>query len=104
MEIKTTKTFASYCNNLAKKAGAEFHAEIVSITEAQYFRIFPAAFPGLDYNAKTGKYNALLISYPWHYYSNPAYMDTATLCKEFRRRGCKNAADLDKMLLDLFCI
>lgn len=104
MEIKTTKTFANYCNNLAKKAGAEFHAEIVNISETEYFRIFPGTGSNLDYNTKNGKYNALLVSYPWHYYAAPSYMNTAILCREFRRRGCKNAADLDKMLLDLFSI
>ena len=104
MLIKCTKKCAQVMNQGARK---QYHAELVELSARAYELcggdIWDAVAHG-DYNARTDRYWALLVTYPAAAYACPVYLTTEALWQNFRRSGVRDIAGLQSMLHDLLDI
>lgn len=98
MKIKATKTFAKYLNTL----GLNMTAELVKMSANEYrWRVgdpFMAEQYG-DYDYNTGKYAAIMLTYPYSYYACPRFLSTETLRIELS--GVRTEPALRSALHDL---
>lgn len=107
MKIKVSKVFAKFINETAKKNGKRFEAVVVNLQPGSYGLhvgdIFEACAWG-DWSDETGTGRAIKILYDWSAWACPRYLSTAELNREAKRYGVRDAAGLEKMILDLLCI
>lgn len=103
MKVKVSKVFAKFINKTAKELGFKAEAEVITMSERGY-RLnvgIDAAFDAEDngdYDWGTGEYRVIRVSYPYDFYAMPQYLTTASLNREFNRRGVSNADELKQML------
>ena len=105
MYIQVSKTFASFINETAKKAGFKASARLVWLPEGSYSLltggdIMDAIWDG-DYSRDRQAVRAIVVEYPADYYAAPVYLTTTRLVREFRQRGVTDAAGLRAMVQDL---
>lgn len=77
MRIQATKKFTSELNRALRAEKMPYHAHFI---ECDYSAC------SADYNAKTGRYNCVMIEYPPEYYAIPQYLTTYDLIREYRPR------------------
>lgn len=102
MNIRVSKVFADFIN----KTAANVEASMLKMSEGEYrmnlggFALWDAEQYG-DYDWKTDKYKAIVVTYPSDYYACPRYISTKELDKEFKRRGVRDAEGLKAMIKDM---
>jgi len=105
MYIQVSKTFASFINDTAKKAGFEARARLVWLSEKSYSLLTGAdmndAIWDGDYSRDRQACRAILVEYPADYYASPIYLTTTRLVREYRQRRVTDAAGLRAMVQDL---
>ena len=102
MQIKVSKVFANFINEVAKENNAKFHAEVIEMSERIYLYYvgnISGSWP--DYNAKTGKYKVIQISYPYEYHAATIQLSTSRLHTLYYRHNVKTVDDLKQMILDI---
>lgn len=105
MKVKVSKTFAAFINKAAKELGFKAEASVVTMSSRSYklnvsMDLFEAEETG-DYDFVEDECKAIKVVYPDDYYAMPKYLTTASLTKEFRRRGLTTEAELKEMLKDM---
>jgi len=103
MKVKVSKVFAAFINKTAKELGFKAEAEVVTMSERGYrlnvgLDAMLDAQDNGDYDWGEGEYRAIRVVYPEEYYACPQYLTTASLNKEFRRRGVTTADELKQMV------
>ncbi len=103
MKVKVSKVFAKFINDTAKELGFKCEAQVVTMSERGY-RLNVGLDAALDaedngdYDWAEDEYKVIKVLYPEEYYAMPTYLTTASLTKEFRRRGVTNADELKQMV------
>lgn len=97
MQVKVSKVFAKFVNEVADEFGKEFHAEVRTRKLRPYENWCDA-----DYNWATDEVRELVVTYPYEYYACPKYVRTDELIAEFNRRGEKTWDGLKRMVVDMF--
>lgn len=106
MKVKVSKVFADFINKTAKELGFKAEASVVTMSERGYRlnvgldAMFDAQDNG-DYDWAEDEYKVIRVAYPDEYYAMPQYMTTASLTKEFRRRGVSTEEELQQMLREM---
>ena len=104
MQIKVTKTFASFINQTAKTLCFKAHAEFVTMNMDNYRMLvgepLDAMFNG-DYDSSIGVFKAIRVSYPDEYYACDRYLTTNEIVHEFHRYGVVDMIDLMSMIKDM---
>ena len=104
MVIKVSKVFARFMNQAAAAAGVEFSACVVNVPQNAAGALGLDPWDITDYDFNTGKYRAIMVTYPPEFYACARYVGTSELVREFKRRGVRDAAGLSSMLVDMFAI
>ena len=103
MKVKVSKVFANFINKTAKELGFKAEASVVTMSERGY-RLNVGLDAALDaedngdYDWAEDEYKVIRVVYPDEYYAMPTYLTTASLTKEFRRRGVSTADELKEMV------
>ena len=103
MKVKVSKVFANFINKTAKELGFKAEASVVTMSERGY-RLNVGLDAALDaedngdYDWAEDEYKVIRVVYPDEYYARPTYLTTASLTKEFRRRGVSTADELKEMV------
>lgn len=94
MKLKATQTLVDFINNqiknnakYAKFKNYEITLEKMTIEQLERRVDFDARYSfnyDADYNYKTGKYNIIMITYPFDFYAMPHYVTTHDLSKCFK--------------------
>lgn len=103
MKVKVSKTFAAYINKAAKALGFKAEASVVTMSERGYrlnvgLNAMLDAQDNDDYDWGKDEYKVICVTYPDEYYATPKYLTTASLTREFRRRGVTTENELQQML------
>lgn len=103
MKVKVSKVFANFINKTAKELGFKAEASVVTMSERGYrlnvgLDAMLDAQDNGDYDWCEDEYKVIRVAYPDEYYAMPQYMTTASLTKEFRRRGVSTADELKEMV------
>jgi len=106
MKVKVSKVFADFINKTAKELGFKAEASVVTMSERGYrlnvgLDAMLDAQDNGDYDWAEDEYKVIRVAYPDEYYSMPQYMTTASLTKEFRRRGVTTEAELKEMVKEM---
>lgn len=106
MKVKVSKVFADFINKTAKELGFKAEASVVTMSERGYrlnvgLDAMLDAQDNGDYDWAEDEYKVIRVAYPDEYYSMPQYMTTASLTKEFRRRGVSTEEELQQMLREM---
>lgn len=106
MKVKVSKVFADFINKTAKELGFKAEASVVTMSERGY-RLNVGLDAALDaedngdYDWAEDEYKVIKVLYPEEYYAMPTYLTTASLTKEFRRRGVTTEAELKEMVKEM---
>lgn len=103
MKVKVSKVFADFINKTAKELGFKAEASVVKMSERAYrlnvgLNAMLDAQDTDDYDWGEDEYKVIKVAYPDGYYAMPQYLTTASLNKEFRRRGVTTEDDLKQMV------
>ena len=103
MKVKVSKIFAAYINKSAKALGFKAEASVVEMSERAYrlnvgLDAMLDAQDNGDYDWAKDEYKVIRVTYPDEYYATPKYLTTASLNREFRRRGVTTENELQQML------
>lgn len=103
MKVKVSKVFAKFINDTAKELGFKAEASVVTMSERVYrlnvgLDAMLDAQDNGDYDWAEDEYKVIRVAYPDGYYAMPQYLTTASLTKEFRRRGVSTADELKEMV------
>ena len=106
MKVKVSKTFAAYINKTAKALGFKAEASVVTMSERGYrlnvgLDAMLDAQDNGDYDWAEDEYKVIRVVYPEEYYAMPKYLTTASLNKEYRRRGVTTDAELKEMVKEM---
>lgn len=106
MKVKVSKVFADFINKTAKELGIKCEAQVVTMSERGYRlnvgldAMLDAQDTG-DYDWAEDEYKVIKVLYTEEYYAMPTYLTTASLTKEFRRRGVNTDAELKEMVKEM---
>lgn len=103
MKVKVSKVFAAFINKTAKELGFNAEASVVTMSERAYrlnvgLEAMLDAQDTDDYDWGEDEYKVIKVAYPDGYYAMPQYLTTASLNKEFRRRGVTTEDELKQMV------
>lgn len=101
MKIQVTKVFAKFINETAKQMNFKVAAEVVELSERGY--LLNVGDPDFyqDYNPTTGKFKAILVTYPAEYCAACRYIGTPELVRKFRYNNIRTVDELREMLRDM---
>lgn len=97
MKVKVSKVFADFVNETAKEFGKCFHAYVRKRRVSVW-----SNFCDADYDWETSMQRELVVGYPIDYYAGERVVHTDELLAEFNRRGVKDWAGLQQMVIDMF--
>lgn len=106
MKVKVSKVFANFINKAAKELGFKAEASVVTMSERGYrlnvgLDAMLDAQDNGDYDWCEDEYKVIKVLYPEEYYAMPKYLTTASLNKEYRRRGVTTDAELKEMVKEM---